>query len=144
MYTKGQLEGIMLSLARPEITVFKSNVNGVKYCCRIRVVLRSTNLEFLAAIQRSLHQHMIKSILKEKENKQRVSPILIVGNRLSIKRLLMIVPAYVPNSYGDWAFLNQMLTAMEENKHLDEDGILEMKEWYDANKEKRKADIDSR
>ena len=29
-------------------------------------------------------------------------------------------------------------------EHLDEDGILEMKEWYDANKEKRKTDIDSR
>ena len=144
MYTKGQLEGIMLTLARPEVTVFKSSANNVDYVCRLRIVLRSTNSSLLKAIQRTLHQYMVKSVLKSKENKQRDAPILILGNRLSLRRTLNLLPEGVPKYHKGWEFFNKMLTAMEENKHLDEDGILEMKEWYDDNKEKRKTNIDSR
>ena len=144
MYSKGQLEGIMLSLARPEVTVFKSSANNVNYVCRLRIVLRSTNPSLLKAIQRTLHQYMIKSILKSQENKQRDAPILILGNRLSLRRMFSLLPKEVPHNHQGWDFFGKMLSAMEENKHLDEDGILEMKEWYDDNKEQRKTNINSR
>ena len=87
---------------------------------------------------------MIKSVLKSKENKQRVGPILILGNRNSLRKIITLLPENVPRTHTGWDFFEKMLSAIEENKHLDEDGILEMKEWYDDNKEQRKTNNISR
>ena len=144
MYSKEQLKGILLSLAVPEIVMFTSKDSKMPYDCRLRIVLRSTNPSLLKAIQRTLNQHMIKSVLKSKENKQRVGPILILGNRNSLRRVINLLPENVPRTHTGWDFFEKMLSAIEENKHLDEDGILEMKEWYDDNKEQRKTNNISR
>jgi len=140
MYSKGQIEGMLLTIATPEVTVFRT---GDSYGVRLRVLFRTTNLHFLSSLQRSLYQYRIKSILKDRESKQRNLPILIIGDRRSLRRLINIIPNNVPKSHNNWDLLIRMLEAVEEGKHLDEDGIIEMKEWYDDNKKQRKTNINS-
>jgi hypothetical protein len=144
MYTRGQMEGILITLARPEITIFRSDANNVDYVVRLRVIFRSTSYEFLEAMQRTLHQYMIKCILKNEESSQRQAPILIVGNQQSIIRLIRLKPSHIPYSYGQWELFSKMMTAVEDRQHLDKEGILEMKEWFDDYKKSRKTDINSR
>ena len=113
MYSKEQLQGIVLSLATPEITMFASNANkNVSHICRLRVVIRSTNSSLLEAIQRTLNQYMIKSVLKSQENKQRQRPILILGNKASLRKMIRLIPEEVPTSHKGWNFFDKMLSAM--------------------------------
>jgi hypothetical protein len=138
MYTKEQIQGMLLTIANPEVTVYKSNDS---YGVRLRVLFRATNIHFLNALQRTLYQYRIKSILKDRESKQRNLPMLMIGDRGSIRRLINIIPNNVPKSHNNWDLLIRMLEAIEEGKHLNEDGIIEMKEWYDDNKKQRKTNI---
>ena len=141
MYSKGQIQGMLLTIANPEVTIYKTNVNNISYGVRVRVLFRATNMDFLKALQRTLYQYRIKSVLKDRESNQRNLPILIIGERRSLRRLINIIPNNVPKSHNNWDLISRMLEAIEDKKHLDEDGIIEMKEWYDDNKDKRKTNI---
>tara|TARA_Y100000593_G_scaffold17268_1_gene34548 strand:+ start:22767 stop:23204 length:438 start_codon:yes stop_codon:yes gene_type:complete len=140
MYTKGQIEGILLTIANPEVIIFKSKASSSGYSFRLRVLFRATDINFLQALQRTLYQYMIKSNLKDMENNQRKLPVLVIGNRASLRRLYSLIPENVPKLHN-WELFNRILTAMEEEMHLDEDGIIEMKEWYDDNKKRKTNNI---
>ena len=64
MYSKDQLIGILLSLAKTEIHVSKDDTTRIGYRVRLKVSFRG-HAEMLQAIQRTLLQHNIESKYKE-------------------------------------------------------------------------------
>ena len=75
MYNKGQLEGILISIAKPEVHVAKSAKLQIGYRVRVRVNIRGS-LEFLKWTERSLLQHGINCTVKEKEHKSNFYSLL--------------------------------------------------------------------
>ena len=60
MFNKGQLEGILLSLAKPEIHTSRANDTNLGYRVRVRVNFRG-NADFLKALSRTFEQKKINN-----------------------------------------------------------------------------------
>mgnify|MGYP003144629417 FL=1 len=69
MFTKEQLQGILLSLAKTEITVQRQESRDVGFTVRLAVHFRAKNLEFIEALQRTFLQSQIESNLRLHESK---------------------------------------------------------------------------
>ena len=65
MFTKKQLEGIILALAYPEIEITKDEKQSIGYRIRLRITFRVRNKEFLLMLADSLNTHKIDSYFKE-------------------------------------------------------------------------------
>ena len=128
MFSKGQLQGIMLSSAIPEIIIAKEHSVILGYRVRLRICLRG-NKEFLVGVQRSLLQHEIESKLKEKESKSRPRPILLITNMVNINRNCKeLVPDLPTNSI--WVTFKECVVMCTNGEHLTQKGlnrILKMK-----------------
>jgi hypothetical protein len=119
--TKEQLQGILLSLAKTEITVNRNESNIVGYTVRLRIHFRS-NLEFLTVIQRTLLQYGIECLLKETESKVRPRPILYVGKLHYINKLIDIVPK-LPDHHNQWDGFKLATKIVLEGNHHTQEGI---------------------
>ena len=97
MFNKGQLEGILLSIAKPEVHVAKAAKLSIGYRVRVRVNVRGSK-EFLQALQRTLNQQSINCDYKDEEHKSRPRPILTIGGLLNIWRLCQIIPEDLPDA----------------------------------------------
>ena len=73
MLTREQLQGILLSLPKTEITVSRDERHIVVYAIRLRVHFRA-ELDILNAIDRTLLQYNISAKLKSVESKVRPRP----------------------------------------------------------------------
>jgi len=128
MFSKGQLQGIMLSSAIPEIIVAKEHNVTLGYRVRLRICLRG-NKEFLHGVQRSLLQYEIECKLKEKESKTRPRPILLITNMENISRNCKeLVPDLPTNPF--WITFKECVTMCINGEHLTQkglDNILKMK-----------------
>ena len=91
MFSKGQLEGILLSLTKPEVHMSRSDDTSIGYRVRVRINFRGSE-EFLLALGDTLHKRGIKYTFKEKEHKSRPRPILTVGGLVNIWKLCQLVP----------------------------------------------------
>ena len=83
MYTKEQLEGILLSQAKCEINVSKDITASIGYRVRLRINFRGEK-DYLIAIARSLNQNSVYSKFKEKEHQARPRPILTVTGKTDL------------------------------------------------------------
>jgi hypothetical protein len=115
MFNKGQLEGILISIAKPEVHVAKSAKLQIGYRVRVRVNIRGS-LEFLQWVERSLLQKGISSTLKEKEHKSRPRPILTVGGLTEIWKLCNIVPE-LPDSKDTWGDFKEIVDILDSGEH---------------------------
>ena len=128
MFNKGQLEGILLSIAKPGVHVAKAAKLSIGYRVRVRVCLRGTE-EFLLGIQRSLLQHEIDSHYKDEEHSARKKPILIISRLSEVMRLMNILPLDLPAN-ANWDILAKTTFIILQKEHLTQDGldkILKMK-----------------
>tara|TARA_R110000751_G_scaffold4372_5_gene21419 strand:+ start:6170 stop:6571 length:402 start_codon:yes stop_codon:yes gene_type:complete len=127
MFTKEQLQGILLSLARPEVTFYRSNATDTGQTIRLRVNFRAET-PFLQAIERTLDQYQIEYVYRESEGANRDKPLLYVGRRDSLIKLSNLLPELLPASNNQW---NPFLVALEKVKdgqHLTLDGMTLIKE----------------
>ncbi len=128
MFSKGQLQGILISSAIPEIIVARENSVTLGYRVRLRVCLRG-HKEFLLGVQRSLLQHEIESKLKEKESKSRPRPILLITNMTNLRKTCdELVPELPMNPF--WVSFKTVLGMCSNGEHLTKKGldhILEVK-----------------
>jgi len=124
MYTREQLQGLLLSIARPELTIYPSNVNRTGYVVRMRIMFRAKE-DFLMALRRTFEQYNIDSNYKESEGPNRDKPIVIVGRRRSIRAIVNLLPN-LPTSHASWNDFIGVLRIMEEGGHLDDEGMLEI------------------
>tara|TARA_R110002020_G_scaffold253928_5_gene467649 strand:+ start:995 stop:1423 length:429 start_codon:yes stop_codon:yes gene_type:complete len=125
MFKREQLQGILLTIARPEITIYRSDKSKSGYTVRVRVMFRAGR-EFLIALQRTLEQYTIKSILREKEGSNRASPVLIVGQKTSLSLLRNLMPGHpneLPCSHSNWDKFDLVTDYLSEGLHLEEGGM---------------------
>ena len=118
MYTKEQLEGILLTVARPEVTIYNSERSSSGKTVRVRVMFRAKR-DFLIALQRRFEQLEIKSILRDSEGVNRDKPVLIIGQKSSIDNLRGLMPKNVPCSHSDWTKFDIVTDYLNEKLHLD-------------------------
>jgi hypothetical protein len=121
MYTREQLQGILLTTARPEVTIYHSEKSKSGYTVRVRVMFRA-KWDFLNALQRTLNQRDVKSILREKEGSNRASPVLIVGQKIALINLRNLMPE-LPCSHSNWDKFDLVTDYLSEGLHLEDGGM---------------------
>ena len=133
MFTKEQLQGILLSLAKTEITIQRNESRDVGFAVRLAVHFRANNVEFVEALHRTLLQYQIESNLRPEESKTRKHPILSVRKIEALLKLVDIVPV-VPDALNQWDNFIQVLEIVEYGEHLNQDGIEEIIKLKEGNK----------
>ena len=91
----------------------------------INICIRG-KLDYLQAIQRSLLQSQIECVIKEKENKQRAKPILIISDKKSMERVLALVP-HKPSNVN-WHIFDEIFVLYMWQRHLTQEGLDEILE----------------
>tara|TARA_R110000737_G_C14458067_1_gene464392 strand:- start:372 stop:779 length:408 start_codon:yes stop_codon:yes gene_type:complete len=131
MFNIEQLEGILLTIARPEVTIYRSSKSKTGWTIRTRVMFRA-NRDFLIALQRKFEQVEIGSILREKEGVNRNAPVLIVGKKESLTILRELMPKNIPCSHSNWYKFDSVLQAITDKTHLDKEGMSLLLELIDS------------
>ena len=129
MFTKKQLEGIILALAYPEIEITKDEKQSIGYRIRLRITFRVRNKEFLLMLADSLNTHKIDSYFKEKEKEGRPYPLLRLTNVNNLLRFYKLIPD-LPTSNDKFDSFLEVLTIVSNKHHLTQKGferILEIK-----------------
>ena len=128
MYSKGQLQGILISLAKPEVHVAKAAKLQIGYRVRVRVNIRGAS-DFLLGVQRTLKQHDVESNYKDKEHKSRPRPIVSIGSIVDLWKLCEFVPKK-PDAKGVWKGFRKIVKLIDNGEHHTLEGfekILEIK-----------------
>ena len=115
MFNKGQLEGILLSLAKPEIHTSRANDINLGYRVRVRVNFRG-NAEFLKALSRTFEQKKIKHTYKDREHKSRPRPILSVGGIVNLWMLCELVPDKLPDARASWSNFREIIKIIDDGE----------------------------
>ena len=129
MFTKEQLQGILLTLPKCEIHINQTKNIDIGYRVRLRVNFRATS-EFLLALQRTLTQYDIKSTYKDIEHKSRPKPILRVGGHKDVYLLSKLIPN-LPDAKNEWSKNLEIIDIVSSGRHLELPGlerIFELKE----------------
>ena len=122
MFNEQQLEGILLTIARPEVTVYRSDKSKTGWTIRARVMFRA-NSDFLLALQRKFEQLDIKCIFRQREGVNRKAPVLIVGKNACLNTLRGLMPKSLPCSHADWTKFDEVITALSNKTHLETEGM---------------------
>ena len=122
MYNKGQLQGILISIAKPEVHVARANNLQIGYRTRVRVNIRGSS-EFLLGVQRTLKQSSIDSSYKEKEHKSRPRPILTIGGLVNIWKLCKLIPTDVPDAKNVWSNFKEVVSILDSGNHHTLEGL---------------------
>ena len=137
MFTKEQLEGILLTVARPEVTIYNSERSRSGYTVRVRIMFRAKR-DFLIALQRRFEQLEISCILRDSEGVNRDKPVLIVGQKGSIDLIRSLMPKNVPCSHSNWTKFDIVTEYLNEKLHLEDNGmerLIEMIKDVEQNKD---------
>ena len=129
MFSRQQLEGILLTLAKPEIHVSRTEDTNIGYRVRLRINFRASE-EFLLMLARTFEQKTIKYTYKAEEHKSRPRPILTVGRLADIWKVCQCVPSNLPDTKNVWTDFKQIVSLIDNGAHLTLDGldrILELK-----------------
>tara|TARA_R100001230_G_C5640517_1_gene146716 strand:- start:294 stop:692 length:399 start_codon:yes stop_codon:yes gene_type:complete len=129
MFTKEQLEGILISLMSPEVLIETDRKQSIGYRIRLIVKIRARNLEFLSLLQETLDELGVDSSLKEEEGAHRRYPILRITKADNLLKLFQIIPN-IPKHCNKFDSFLEALTIFSNRHHLQQKGfdrILELK-----------------
>ena len=121
MYSKGQLQGILLSIAKPEVHVAKASKLQIGYRVRVRVNIRGSS-DFLIGVQRTLAQNGVEANYKEKEHKSRPRPILTIGGLTNIWKLCQLIPD-LPDAKNNWNDFEEIVEILDNGEHHTPEGL---------------------
>ena len=122
MFNKGQLTGILISIAKPEIHVSRADNTNIGYRVRVRVNFRGSE-PFILCLQRTLEQKGITGRYKEKEHKSRPRPILSVGGMVNLWKLCNLVPNDLPDAKNVWINFKEVIEIMDNGEHHTLEGL---------------------
>jgi hypothetical protein len=130
MFTQEQLEGIILSMAHPEVEIYRDIKQSIGYKIRMRINFRATSLEFLSLLQTTLREHNIQSLLKDIEKTSRPYPLLRVTRTDNLIEFYKLIPD-LPSSNNRFDSFLEILRLVSNKHHLTQKGfdkILRIKE----------------
>ena len=122
MYNKGQIQGILLSIAKPEIHVSRAGNTNIGYRVRIRVNIRGGE-DFLLGVQRTLNQKNIESTYKEREHKSRPRPILSINGIVNLWKLCGMIPEDIPDAKNVWKDFKEIINIVDNGEHHTLEGL---------------------
>jgi|TARA_R100000482_G_C5082687_1_gene126899 hypothetical protein len=129
MFTQEQLEGIILSLANPEINLERDSRQSIGYRIKLRIHFRASNIEFLEMLEETLNQYGIDTYLKRTESVSRPYPLLRITKVDNLINFLNLLPD-LPSSSNKFEAFKEVLTIVSNKHHLLQKGfdrVLEIK-----------------
>ena len=126
MFNTEQLQGILLSIGRPELTIYRNEKKDVGYEIRIRINIRADNLEFLTDIQEGLKELNIDSSVKEIESKIRPKPILWISGIVNIRNICFMLPEKSNSNKSNWCNFREAATIIYMGEHSKQSGLDEL------------------
>lgn len=130
MFTQEQLEGIIYSLAYPEIEITKDERQSIGYRIRLRITFRARNDDFLIKLRHTLQDKGIESYYKDREKEGRPYPLLRLTNVDNLIKFLRLIDLNEPTSNNRFDSFEEVLTIVSNKHHLRQKGferILEIK-----------------
>ena len=130
MFTKEQLEGIIVALANPEISIEKDDKQSIGYRIRLRIHFRAMNEDFILGLKETLEEHGIDTYYRNKEKETRPYPLLRITKVDNMFNLLKLISKNLEWNRNFSSFL-EVLTIVSNKHHLVQKGfdrILEIKE----------------
>ena len=121
MFSKDILRGILLSVARHNLTIYVNEKAKLGYSIKFAMEIRG-DIEFLKAIQRTLIQHKVSSSLKQKESSTRKQPLLRIIGIFNLSIIAELLPD-LPNYRNDLKEFKKIVNIINENKHKTLEGL---------------------
>jgi hypothetical protein len=121
MLTREQLQGVLIAVSKPVITITKDSRYAVGYNVRLNVKI-STTQDLAIAIQRTLHQHGIISHAGKWKNGYKKKGILSVSGNDNLYKLLALIPMTLP-TVGNWLSFKRALDIVNESRHQTQEGL---------------------
>ena len=132
MLTREQLQGVLISIAKPQFLITRDERYSTGYCVRLSVKI-TTNVDLCNAISRSLLHIQIKSKVKNDRtwqdgkvsvlvNKIHSRGFLIVNGNDNLYKLLELIPKTLPAN-ADWLRFSQALESVKDGKHQTQEGL---------------------
>ena len=131
MFTNEQLEGIIVSLANPEISIERDDKQSIGYRIRLRVHFRALNGAFLSALKETLEEAGIDSYYRQKEKESRPYPLLRITKSDNLINLFRLIPSELEDVNNKFASFLEVLTIVSNKHHLTQKGfdrIIEIKQ----------------
>ena len=122
MFTTEQLEGIIVSLANPEIDITRDVKRAIGYNVRLRIMFRAKNPKFLLKLQETLTEIGIDSYYKGIEKKARPHPLLRLTNIDNLLLFCSLLPDS-PTSNDRFKVFREALTIVSNKHHLRQKGF---------------------
>ena len=122
MLNREMVKGILLSSARPELTIYRNEKKNLGYEVRTRVFFRADNYRFLWELRDELARLNIASQYREIESKVRPKPVLWVSGISNLVALCRLVP-YSPDAKSVWDNFKEAISLIYEGKHNTQDGL---------------------
>ena len=122
MFSKEQLQGILLTIPKPEVHISKDNRLTTGYKVRLRLNIRA-NEEFLKGLQRTLAQYHIETTYKHSEHKSRPLPILRISGISNLIEILKLIPDELPDAKGHYESFTKIVALVSEGAHLTQEGL---------------------
>jgi hypothetical protein len=125
MFEMGQLQGILLTLARPELTIYANEKKHIGYEVRVRVIFRANSMSFIESLNDSLRAFHVESTIKERESKIRPKPMLRVSGIENLRILCGLVPDK-PDSKRQWKNFTLAVGIIFNGEHTTQEGLDEL------------------
>ena len=125
MFNLDNVKGVLLAIARPELTIYQNEKKNIGYEIRIRTNIRADSSNFLEEIQRVLAENDIDSKLKYSESKIRPKPILWVSGITNIVNICALLENN-PASKADWNMFKQAAYIIYNGEHNTQEGLDEL------------------
>lgn len=127
MFNNGELSGILLTIARPEITSYQSNTSKTGWNIRVRIMFRASH-DFLLALERKFKTLSIDCNLRTVEGPNRKAPVLIIGKKAALNAVRNLMNKNLPCSHAKWQLFDAVSEEISEKNHLEEEGMNRIRE----------------
>jgi hypothetical protein len=118
MLTREQLQGVLISIAKPQFLITRDERYATGYCVRLSITI-GTNRDLLTAIIRTLLQYEI--VAKPYSN----GKSLKVNGNDNLCKLLELIPKTLP-AKANWMRFSQALEIVKDSKHQTQEGLDEL------------------
>ena len=125
MFNEDMTKGILHSIARPELTIYRNDKKHIGYEIRIRVSIRADNEEFLVYLRDALGELNINAKVKWSESKVRPKPILWVSGIVNVVRVCELMGT-LPSSKKGWSNFKEAANIIYRGEHTTQNGFDEI------------------
>ena len=121
MYSKDMLVGILLSCAKVQFKIIRTDELKIGYKPIVGLSIRGT-AKFLNGVQRSLLHWGVYSSYHSEES-SRPKPILYISGIMNLKRVIQNIPERLESRQGEWTTIDTVVKTLVNKEHLTQKGL---------------------